>query len=275
MNESKDNSTYTSNSNPRNGSLESLLNELTPSDYASVAQRWIPILAGGTLALIGLSRKTAFGLGLAAAGGALAYYGSRNDNDGEEKESVARGSVLLNSSPEEAYGRYRNFEDFPTFMHHLQSVTKIGDRQYRWTALGPMDIPIQWDAEIWDEKVGEFISWRSLPGSAVTMEGTVRFGAAPVNRGTFLRAVTRFEHPAGQLGRAIAKLFGKDPSFMMQQDLRRFKALLETGEIPTTEGQPQGPRSGVDVAMQSVNPDRPKRPESQMSENLNNSWRTA
>jgi hypothetical protein len=87
--------------------------------------------------------------------------------------------------------------------------------------------------------------------------------------------VTRFEHPAGELGRAIAKLFGKDPNFLMQQDLRRFKALVETGEIPTTEGQPHGPRSGVDLAMQRVNPDRPKRRESQMNETLNNTWRTA
>jgi len=273
MNESKNSSRYTSQRNPQNGSLQSLLNDLTPSDASSAARRWAPVLAGGTLAIIGLSRKSAFGFGLAAAGGALAYYGSRNND--AATESVARGSVLLNCTPEEAYSRYRNFEDFPTFMHHLQSVAKIGDRQYRWTALGPMAIPIQWDAEIWDEQVGEFISWRSMPGSALTMEGTVRFEAAPANRGTFLRAVTRFDHPAGQLGRAVAKLFGKDPSFLMQQDLRRFKALVETGEIPTTEGQPHGRRSGVDLAMQKVNPDRPKRRKSQMSETLNNTWRTA
>jgi uncharacterized membrane protein len=270
MNES--NNKYEGQRNPQNGSLESLLNDLIPSDASSAAQRWAPILAGGTLAVIGLSRKSAFGYGLVAAGGALAYFGSRS---AAETESVARGSVLLNCTPEEAYSRYRNFEDFPTFMHHLQSVTKIGERQYRWTALGPMDIPIQWDAEIWDEQAGEFISWRSMPNSALTMEGTVRFEVSPANRGTFLRAVTRFEHPAGELGRAIAKFFGEDPSFMMRQDLRRFKALVETGEIPTTEGQPHGPRSGVDRVMKSVNPDRPKRRKSQMTETLNNSWRTA
>jgi uncharacterized membrane protein len=273
MNESTHTSRHRTRSRSQDGSLESLLNDLTPGDASSAARRWASILAGGTLAVIGLSRKSAFGFGLAAAGGALAYYGSRAGEG--QKESVARGSVLLNSSPEEAYSRYRNFEDFPTFMHHLQSVTKIGERQYRWTALGPMNIPIQWDAEIWDEQVGEFISWRSMPGSSLTMEGTVRFEAAPVNRGTFLRAVTRLEHPAGALGRSVAKLFGKDPSFLMQQDLRRFKALIETGELPTTEGQPHGRRSGVDLAAQRVNPDRPKRRESQMSESLNNSWRTA
>jgi uncharacterized membrane protein len=273
MNESNNASRYRSQRNPQNGSLESLLSDFIPSDTSSAAQRWAPILAGGTLALIGLSRKSAFGYGLAAAGSALAFYGSRSND--AATESVARGSVLLNSTPEEAYSRYRDFEDFPTFMHHLQSVIKIGDRQYRWTALGPMDIPIQWDAEIWDEQVGEFISWRSMPGSALTMEGTVRFEAVPAHRGTSLRAVTRFEHPAGELGRAVAKLFGKDPSFLMQQDLRRFKALVETGEIPTTEGQPHGRRSGVDLAMLRVNPDRPKRRKSQMSETLNNTWRTA
>lgn len=273
MNESNSTSKYGTQGNPQNGSLEALLSDLSSRDSSSTARRWAPIIAGGTLAVLGLSRKSAFGLGLAAAGTTLAYYGSRHND--AATESIARGSILLNCSPEEAYSRYRNFEDFPTFMHHLQSVTKLGDRQYRWTALGPMDIPIQWDAEIWDEQVGEFISWRSMPGSSLTMEGTVRFEAAPVNRGTFLRAVTRFQHPGGQLGRAVAKLFSKDPSFLMQQNLRRFKALIETGEIPTTDGQPHGPRSGADLAMQRVNPDRPKRRESQMSETLNDSWRTA
>jgi uncharacterized membrane protein len=208
-----------------------------------------------------------------AAGAALAYLGASTKE--QETETVARGSVLLNCSPEEAYGRYRNFEEFPSFMRHLESVTRIGDRQYRWIARGPLDIPIQWDAEITDEQTGQFIAWHSLPRSPIMLEGSVRFETAPANRGTFLTAVTRIQPPAGNLGRAVARLFGKDPSFLMQQDLRRFKALIETGEIPTTDGQTSGRRSAVDEALRTVNPDRPKRREPATSETFNKNWRTA
>ena len=249
------------------------INQILPSDWSPSARRWAPIVAGGALAAIGLSRKSALGYTLAAAGGAIAYFGSRTAES--STESVARGTVLLNCSPEEAYSRYRNFEDLPTFMHHLESVTKIGDRQYRWVARGPFEIPVQWDAEVVDEKTGESISWHSTPDSPITMEGSVRFSTSPANRGTVLTSITRFDHPASNLARTFAKLLGKDPSFLMQQDLRRFKSLIETGEIPTTEGQPHGPRSVVDKAIKSMDRDGPKRRESKMSETLNESWRTA
>ncbi len=254
-------------------SMHNFLDALIPDDWSPSARKWVPIAAGGALALIGLSRKSAFGFTLAAAGGALAYYGSRSGET--QTESVARGSVLLNCTPEEAYSRYRNFEDLPTFMKHLQSVTKIGERQYRWVARGPFEIAIQWDAEVFDEKVGESISWHSTPDSAITMEGSVRFAASPANRGTELTSVTRFDHPASDLAQTFAKLLGKDPSFLMQQDLRRFKALIETGEIPTTEGQSHGPRSAMDKAFEALDPDSSKRRESRMSETLNENWRTA
>ena len=190
-----------------------------------------PWIAGAALTVIGLTRRSKPGLALAAAGGALAFAGWRV-NSSTEQEFLARGSVLVNGSPEEAYRRYRNLEDLPKFMFHLKSVTKIGERQYRWIALGPVGIPIQWDAEIVDERENEFISWRSLPGSELTAAGSVRFEKAPGGRGTILTAITHFDHPAGKLGYAVAKLFGRDPNFLMQQDLRRFKALIETGEIP-------------------------------------------
>lgn len=262
-----------------------ILQRLSPGNWSPSAQRWVPVAAGAALALIGLRRKSGFGFALAGAGAALAYFGTRAEHI--DTESIARGSVLLNCSPEEAYSRYRNFENFPTFMHHLESVTKIGDNRYRWVARGPLEIPVQWDAEVFDEQVGQSISWRSLPDSPVTMQGSVRFASAPANRGTYLTAVTRFDHPASSLARTFAKLLGKDPNFLMQQDLRRFKALVETGEIPTTAGQSHGSRSGLDLAFEGLDPDGPKRRGPQTSgtsgksvnqtlnEALNQSWRTA
>lgn len=234
-----------------------------------------PLIAGSALAVFGLSRRSNLGLALAATGGFLAYLGSRINSSEAENESVARGSVLLNCSPEEAYRRYRNFEDLPTFMHHLYSVTKIGDQQYRWVALGPLEMKIQWDSEVVEDREGEFISWRSLPGSELTAAGSVRFKNAPNGRGTVLTALTHFDHPAGKLGTAVAKLFGKDPSFLMQQDLRRFKALLETGEIPTTEGQSHGPRSGKATILHAVDPDAPRQRKTSTTEIFQEQRRTA
>lgn len=217
-----------------------------------------PLVAGAALTVIGLSRRSKPGFALAAAGGAIAYLGWRT-KAAELDEFFARGSVLINCSAEEAYRRYSNLEDLPTFTYHLESVKQIGDRQYRWVALGPAGIPIQWDAEIVDQRPNEFISWRSSPNSALIAAGSVRFEKAPGGRGTIVTATTHFDHPAGEVGSAVAKMFGKDPSFLMQQDLRRFKALIEAGEIPTTEGQPSGPRSFAARALQAVNPDRPQR----------------
>ncbi len=237
-------------------------------------RRSAPLIAGAALTVIGLTRRSKPGLALAAAGGALAFAGWRA-NMSEQEEFIARASVLLNCPPEEAFRRYRNLEDLPKFMFHLKSVTKIGERQYRWIALGPVGIPIQWDAEIVDERENEFISWRSLPDSGLTAAGSVRFEKAANGRGTTLTAITHFDHPAGKLGYAISKLFGKDPNFLMQQDLRRFKALIEAGEIPTTEGQTHGPRSLKAAAATLANPDRPLARGVQMSEILKEQRRTA
>jgi len=233
-----------------------------------------PLIAGAALTVIGLTRRSKPGFALAAAGGALAYAGWRA-NSSEADEFLARGSVLLNCSAEEAYRRYRNLEDLPKFMRHLESVTKTGDRQYRWVAVGPVGIPIQWDSEIVDERENEFLSWRTLPGSELTAAGSVRFEKAPSNRGTVLTAIIHFDHPAGKLGYAVGKLFGKEPNFLMQQDLRRFKALIEAGEIPTTDGQTHGPRSLKAIAAKIVNPDRPLGRNPQMSEILKEQRRTA
>jgi uncharacterized membrane protein len=219
------------------------------------ARRLVPLIAGTAMGVVGLSRRSRSGLTLAAAGGALAYLGSRINH--AQQDLVAHGSMLLNCPPMKAYRLYRNFEDLPLFMYHLESVTKINERQYRWIALGPMGVPIRWDVEIVDEREGEFISWRTLPGSDVTAEGSVRFQNAQGNRGTVIMAISRYDSLVGRIGHAVAKLFGKDPSFLMRQDLRRFKALVETGEIPTIDGQTHGPRSTKTAVLRAADPTRP------------------
>ncbi|HEY5029530.1 MAG TPA: hypothetical protein VIK39_14055, partial [Candidatus Angelobacter sp.] len=111
-------------------------------------------------------------------------------------------------------------------------------------------------------------AWRSLPDSEIYVDGIVKFRNAPANRGTIITVVVVYQPPAGALGNALSKLLGKDPSFMMRQDLRRLKALIETGEMPTVEGQSHGPRSGVAAVARVLNPDDPIKGDAKLTEVL-------
>ena len=217
-------------------------------------QRWGALLGGGALAVIGLGKRSPTGFALAAAGGALAYLGTRNGKGGSK--TLAHTSVVVNCTPEEAYGRWHNFEELPQFMPQLDSVKKIGDRTYRWVAISPVGGRLQWDAEIVEDQPSKLISWRSLPNSDVMVEGQVEFRPATANRGTLITATIDHRSTVAPMAKSLAKIVGADPSFFIRQNLRHFKALVETGEVPTTEGQPHGPRSRVGEAMHLANPSK-------------------
>src|SRR5262249_30590570 len=140
-------------------------------------------------------------------------------------------------SPEELYRFWRNFENLPRFMHNLVSVTSAGNRSH-WVARGPLGMHAEWDAEIITEEPNRLIGWRSLEGSEVATAGSVHFEPAPGGRGTQVRIEMKYDPPAGKVGTLIAKLFGESPDRQIQDDLRRFKQLMEAGEIPTVEGHP-------------------------------------
>lgn len=222
--------------------------------------RWSAIAGGGALAVLGLSRRSKSGTALAAVGGTLAYLGTRLSS--VPGQLTARSSVLLNCSREEAYRFWHDFENLPRFMRHIYSVSKTADDRYHWTALTPMGAHLSWDAEIVADRANELISWRSLPGSEIEVDGSVEFRTAPADRGTIVEAIVIYRPPAGPIGRTVAKFLGSYPSFVMRQDLRRFKALVETGEVPTIEGQTHGPRSTKVAVFRLFNPDQPIRPES-------------
>jgi uncharacterized membrane protein len=219
----------------------------------AVGQRWSALLGGGVLAVYGLSRRSPLGLALAASGGALVFAGA-NVNQGK-RTSPSTTSVIINASPQEVYNFWRNLENLPRFMRHLESVTVQDEHRSRWTVVGPMGARVRWTAEIINEQPGQSISWRSIPGSEIEVNGTVNFRPAPGNRGTMVEASVRYGSAAGKMGRIISKMFGKDPQFLMEQDLRRLKALMETGEIPTIDGQTHGPRAFTAAVARMVNPD--------------------
>jgi hypothetical protein len=130
-------------------------------------------------------------------------------------------------------------------MKHLDSVSISGERRSHWIARGPAGTHIEWDAEITEDQPNQLIAWRSLAGADVANSGTVRFAPATGGRGTVVRVVLDYTPPAGALGAAAAKLFGEEPHQQVEGDLRRFKNIMEAGEIPTSSGQPEGKRSTI------------------------------
>jgi uncharacterized membrane protein len=229
-------------------------------------KRWGLLAGGSALALYGLTRRSKKGMTLAAAGGLMAAQGAKMTV--YPREIHAQTSFAINCPPERAYQFWRNFENLPKFMHHLQSVENIEGGRFEWTALGPMETPVRWTAEIVDERENERIAWRSLSGSHFCINGLVEFRRAPGDRGTLVNLSFQYEISGGSAGRAIAAILGKDPEFTIREDLRRFKAILEAGEIPTTEGQAHGPRSAVVSAIHSAYPNRRKASERRLSEQL-------
>jgi uncharacterized membrane protein len=115
-----------------------------------------------------------------------------------------------------------------------------GDKYSHWIAKAPAGMTVEWDAEIIEDRPNQMIAWRSLEGADVDHMGSVRFEHAPSTRGTIVRARLQYSPPAGVIGASIARLFGEDPNWQVKDDLRRFKQIMEAGEILTTEGQPAG-----------------------------------
>lgn len=222
-------------------------------------ERYISAIGGGALALYGLTRGSLGGIALALVGGSLVYRGTTGHCNVYEAMGVdtARGksgaasvagnrgikverSVTVNRPAAELYRYWRNFENLPRFMDHLESVRNLSEKRSRWVAKAPAGTTVEWDAEIINEKENELIAWRSLENADVDNAGSVRFQEAPGGRGTEVRVSLQYDPPGGVVGAAIAKLFGEEPNQQVEEDLRRFKQVMEAGERPTTEGQTSG-----------------------------------
>jgi uncharacterized membrane protein len=145
-------------------------------------------------------------------------------------------TITVNRPVEAVYRFWRNFENFPRFMRHVASVEELGNGRSRWRAKAPAGMTVKWDAEILQERENEWIAWRSVEGSQVENSGSVRFQPAPGARGTEVRVQLEYHPPAGTFGRVLAYLFGEEPEQQVKDDLRRFKQLVETGEIPISDG---------------------------------------
>jgi len=140
-------------------------------------------------------------------------------------------SIIVNRSPEEVYRFWHDFENLAKFMKNVESVRVTGDKRSHWRVKSPAGKTVEWDAEIVEDRPNSLIAWRSLWNSEVENSGSVRFESAPGGRGTFVRVELEYVPPLGMIGAEIAKLLGKAPGRQVEEDLRRFKQLMETGEI--------------------------------------------
>ena len=149
-------------------------------------------------------------------------------------------SIIINRSPAALYQFWRDFQNLPHFMYHLESVRTTGQGRSHWVAKAPAGTTVEWDAVVTADHPHSLIAWRSLEGAAVEHTGSVRFEPAPGERGTVVAVELTYHPPAGAIGRGVAKLFGEAPEQQIHDDLRRFKQLMETGEVIRSEGSLQG-----------------------------------
>jgi uncharacterized membrane protein len=217
------------------------------------------VATGSALIAYGLSRRSTAGIGAAAAGGALLIYrgatgrcpvysGLGVSTASQDTRTALAGNrgfhvleaIRLERPLPEIYRFWRNFENLPRFMRHLEHVEDLGNGRSRWVAQGPAGVKVEWEAEIINEVENKVIGWRSLPGSDVVTAGSVNFDAVRNRRGTQVTVHLQYAPPGGRLGKVVAEMFGDEPKQAIREDLRRLKWLLEAGEIPraTADQQP-------------------------------------
>lgn len=223
--------------------MERKINVATP-------ERWLSAVTGAALTAYGLKRRSPAGAVLAVLGGALVWRGTtgrcplyrsmrvttaRRRGDDHVSVPYGRGirvehSVTIDAPQDALFRFWRNLENLPRFLSHLESVRTIDSKRSHWIAKGPAGIDAEWDAEIINEVPDELIGWRSVEGSRVDNAGSVHFERANGGRGTRVRVLLRYDPPGGRAGAALAMLFGEDPERQIRDDLRTLEQLIETGE---------------------------------------------
>jgi uncharacterized membrane protein len=161
-------------------------------------------------------------------------------------------SIAIQRSPAELFQFWKNLDNLPRVMRHLASVRETGNGTSHWVAYGPFQKKVEWDAEIYTEGENEFIAWRSLPGGDVDTAGSVHFRPLGDNRGTSVDVSLKYNPPGGKVAARIASLLGQGVEVEIEEDLRRFKALMEAGETPSVEGQPRGQRPSSQIHTEGI-----------------------
>ena len=202
------------------------------------------------------TRKALIGAAVAAGAAAL-FFGRRNadmSGDGEtisdapdhvlrdrdkSHHALVGKTVTVGKPKQEIYDFWRDFTRFPQFMDNVRSVEKLDEKRSRWTIEAPAGTKVELVTRITEDRRGETIAWESEPESQIATQGRVDFLDAAPGRGTMVRLTMTYDPPGGIIGRGIAKLLQREPQVQARRDLRRFKQLIETGEV-TTNASPSG-----------------------------------
>jgi uncharacterized membrane protein len=225
-------------------------------------ERVVSVMLGSLFIGSGLRRMSLTGLGIAGLGAALIQRGATGqcplykalnvtpvDPDAQPRKMLTHPlhqtirveqTISVEKPVDEVYRFWRALENLPRFMSHLESVKEVDTARSHWVAKGPRDAKVEWNADIVAEEENRRLAWKSVEGADVPNAGQVLFEPAPGGSGTVVKVVLAYDPPAGVLGALYAKLFGQEPTQQIKEDLRHFKQILEAGESPTTEGQPQG-----------------------------------
>jgi uncharacterized membrane protein len=155
----------------------------------------------------------------------------RDDKDGEL--AIVGKSVTINRPRSELFAYWRDFTNLPTFMHAIESIEMTGDKRSVWTIKAPAGQHVTLETELVGVIENETIGWHSVEGSQIRTVGVVTFKDAPADRGTVVTAEIAYEPPGGDIGRLFAKVFMAEPNIQARHELKRFKMLMETGEIAT------------------------------------------
>ena len=153
--------------------------------------------------------------------------------NGREARRIVRTISILRPRAE-LYAFWHEFEQLPQFMEHLVSVTRTSSTTSHWKAKAPAGETVEWDAELVNDIPDELIAWKSVGDTKAPNAGSVTFADAPTGRGTIVKVTMEYEPPAGAIGAFIAALFGENPDRQVREDLRRFKQLMETGDVTTS-----------------------------------------
>jgi len=163
-------------------------------------------------------------------------------------------STTIRADAGRIYDFWHDFSNLPTVMAHLEQVVVTGERTSRWTATAPFGQTVEWEAETTEDVPNERIGWSSVGSTVVPNAGKVWFGAAPDGESTEVHVLISYDLPAGAVGKAAAKYFGEEPNQQLDDDLRRFKQVVETGDIVRSDGAPYGKRARKEF------PQRPAQP---------------
>jgi uncharacterized membrane protein len=220
-------------------------------------ERGASALLGGALLIFSLKRRSPAGAVLTLAAGELLYRGisghchlyqilGLSTTDGRQWQEAGapadamqvERSITIGKPADQLYRIWREPGNLSQIMGHFAEVTAVSENHMHWLVRGPLGQSRQWDVQVVEDHPGELLHWESLEGAELPNEGTVRFHPAPSDWGTEVTLRLRFRVPGGAIGAAAVKLLPVAPSLLVSKALRRFKSLVETGEIPTTERQP-------------------------------------